>query len=223
MKWLLRHLKDEDYAIDDSEHSVAHNDGGASAAVNLCQEKKEAGGKEMKEDLRTLYCSFHKNQNDDVTHVKDAEDSSKLYPSQNLVTTIAQHFRFLSLRSNEDRDLVIQCLNTAILDYFDEALVLQLDSESWAVLQLQSTSCIGKLLDHVTSEVISETRILKVSWTLVLLFFGAIVVGAAAKPILTVVSASFDDFAVKNESGNDRSCIDGNDIKEHTKTANFEQ
>ncbi|KAI9916617.1 hypothetical protein PsorP6_018262 [Peronosclerospora sorghi] len=220
MEWLLRHLEDEDDAIDYSQHSVAQNDGGASASVNLYQEKEASGGKEIKEDLQTLYCSlrdnfeaFHKNQSDDVTHVKDAEDSSKLCPSKNLVKTIAQHFSFLSLRSNEDSDLAIQHLNTAILDYFDESLVLQLDSESWAVLQLQSHSCIGKLLAHVTSDVISETRSLKVSWTPVLLDFDAIVAVAATKPLSTVGFTSFDDFAVKNESGNERRCSDGNYIK----------
>ncbi|KAI9917574.1 hypothetical protein PsorP6_013059 [Peronosclerospora sorghi] len=61
MEWLLRHLEDEDDAIDDSQHYVAQNDGGASAAVNLCQEKEAAGGKEMKEDLQTLYCSLRDN------------------------------------------------------------------------------------------------------------------------------------------------------------------
>ncbi|KAI9905477.1 hypothetical protein PsorP6_014314 [Peronosclerospora sorghi] len=208
MEWLLRHLEDEDDAIDDSQHNVAQNDGGDSEAVNLCQEKESARGNEMKEDLQTLYCSLRdnfeavcfqilrfqatKNQSDDVTHVKDAEDSSKLYPSQNLVTIIAQHFSFLILRSNEDRHLVIHGLNTAILDYFDEAPVLQLDSESWEVLQLQSPSCIGKLLAHVISDVISETRSLKVSWTSVILDFDAIVAGSATKPLLTVGSASFD-------------------------------
>ncbi|KAI9895222.1 hypothetical protein PsorP6_018350 [Peronosclerospora sorghi] len=55
MEWLLRHLEDEDDAIDDSQHNVAQNDGGDSEAVNLCQEKEAAGGKEMKEDLQTLY------------------------------------------------------------------------------------------------------------------------------------------------------------------------
>ncbi|KAI9910671.1 hypothetical protein PsorP6_010160 [Peronosclerospora sorghi] len=61
MEWLLRHLEDEEDAIDDSQHSVAQNDGGASAAVNLCQDKEAAGGKEMKEDLQALYCSLRDN------------------------------------------------------------------------------------------------------------------------------------------------------------------
>ncbi|KAI9909225.1 hypothetical protein PsorP6_014694 [Peronosclerospora sorghi] len=155
-----KHIVTDKFKAPRLDSCVAKNDGGSSADVNLCQEKEAAGGKEMKEDLQTLYCSLRDNfeaprKSKRRRDTCDEEDSSKLYPSQNLVTTIAQHFSFLSLRSNEDRDLVIQRLNTAILDYFDEALVLQLDSESWAVLQLQSPSCIGNLLAHVTSDVIS--------------------------------------------------------------------
>ncbi|KAI9911758.1 hypothetical protein PsorP6_009437 [Peronosclerospora sorghi] len=61
LKWHLRHLEDEDDAIDDSQHSVAQNEGGSSASVNLCQKKKAAEKKEMKEDFQTLYCSLRDN------------------------------------------------------------------------------------------------------------------------------------------------------------------
>ncbi|KAF1786244.1 protein of unknown function DUF4414 [Phytophthora cactorum] len=130
MEWILGHPEDENAAEgDENQHDEAK--GGDSAAA----EREAAEEKRMEVELQALYTSLResfeavcfqilrvqatKEKREDPKRSKKFETPSNLYPSQNLVKAIAEYFSFLCSRSDVDRDLVIQRLNAAILDYFN--------------------------------------------------------------------------------------------------------
>ncbi|CAH0517250.1 unnamed protein product [Peronospora belbahrii] len=169
-----------------------------------------------------------KEKHEDMKDTKDLDVRNRLYPGQNVAKAIAEYFSFLCSRSDGDRDLVIQRLNASILEYFNGgeegadayltmlthllALVLHQNPDSWAVMQLQSPSCIDKLVTYVSSAGISGNGTLKPSCTPVLLVFDAIVAGMAAKQLSSTGSSSLDDTLVRNENDFE------NESKEHSQS-----
>ncbi|GMF23763.1 unnamed protein product [Phytophthora lilii] len=230
MEWILGHPEDESDTGDESQHE-AKADNDAKAETSLRREQEAATEKKIEEDLQALYIALRdsfetvcfqilrvqaaKDRLDTTEHSQAKDAASNLYPSQNLTKAIAEYFSFLCSRSDEDRDLVIQRLNAAILDYFsgddetgDEyltmlthllALVLQLNPDSWTVMQLQSPSCVDKLVSSVSETGVSNEE-LKPSCTPVLLVLDAVVAGRAAKRLSATPSPSLDDVLAKNES-----------------------
>ncbi|KAG3114628.1 E3 ubiquitin-protein ligase [Phytophthora idaei] len=228
MEWILGHPEDENAAEgDENQHDKATGGDSAAADAALRRERETAEDKRMEDELQALYTSLResfeavcfqilrvqatKEKREDPKRSKEFETPSNLYPSQNLVKAIAEYFSFLCSRSDVDRDLVIQRLNAAILDYFnggeeggDEyltmlthllALVLQLNSDSWAAMQLQSPSCIDKLVASV-----SNNDTLKPSCTPVLLVLDAVVAGRAAKQASTAGSPPLDAALTNSEA-----------------------
>ncbi|EEY54394.1 HECT E3 ubiquitin ligase, putative [Phytophthora infestans T30-4] len=203
MEWILAHPEDEnDVEGDETEHNETIGEDSAATEAGLRREREAAEEKKVEDELQALYTSLRdsfeavcfqilrvqaeKEKCEDPTRAKDSETPNNLYPSQNLVKAIAEYFSFLCSRSDKDRDLVIQRLNTAILGYFDGgneggdeyltmlthllALVLQLHSDSWTAMQQQTPSCIDKIVSSVSSN-----EILKPSSTPVLLVLDAVV------------------------------------------------
>ncbi|KAF1779462.1 protein of unknown function DUF4414 [Phytophthora cactorum] len=228
MEWILGHPEDENAAEgDENQHDEAKGGDSAAAEAALRREREAAEEKRMEVELQALYTSLResfeavcfqilrvqatKEKREDPKRSKKFETPSNLYPSQNLVKAIAEYFSFLCSRSDVDRDLVIQRLNAAILDYFnggeeggDEyltmlthllALVLQLNSDSWAAMQLQSPSCIDKLVASV-----SNNDTLKPSCTPVLLVLDAVVAGRAAQQASTAGSPPLDAALTNSEA-----------------------
>ncbi|KAE9121148.1 E3 ubiquitin-protein ligase [Phytophthora fragariae] len=233
MEWILGHPEDEG---EDDQHDEADDEDVAAGDAALRREKEAADEKKLEEDLQALYISLRdsfesvcfqilrvqadKKRQDaakrQAPDVAQAEASSNFYPSQNLVKAIAEYFSFLCSRSDEDRDLVIQRLNAAVLDYFHEdeeggdeyltmmahllALVLQLNSDAWTVMQLQSPSCIDKLVAFVSSAGTNKDGSLKPSCTPILLVLDAAVAGKATKRLSTSPSSTVDDALVGSEA-----------------------
>ncbi|ETL88625.1 hypothetical protein L917_12314 [Phytophthora nicotianae] len=251
MEWILAHPEDENEAEgDETQHDEATGEDSAAAEAARRREREAAEEKKMEDELQALYSSLRDNfeavcfqilrvqatkeKQEDPKRSKDAETST-LYPSQNLVKAISEYFSFLCSRSDEDRDLVIQRLNAAIIDYFnggaedgDEyltmlthllALVLQLNSDSWAAMQQQSPSCIDKLVASVSS---SES--LKPSCTPVLLVLDAVVAGRSAKQASNAGSRSLDAALVSTEVKNgDESKEESSGSANQAEDAAFEQ
>ncbi|KAG7395550.1 hypothetical protein PHYBOEH_003639 [Phytophthora boehmeriae] len=154
MEWILAHPEDEEDGDDDEKRT---EDELQSLYVSLRDSFEAVCFKILRvqaaRDRRT----------DDSSRVR-TEAQSTTYSRQNLVKAIADYFSFLCSCSDEDRDLVIQRLNAAILDYFDAdnvdeyltmlthllALVLQLNSDSWVVMQLQEPSCVDRLVRSIS-------------------------------------------------------------------------
>ncbi|KAI9983027.1 hypothetical protein PInf_006944 [Phytophthora infestans] len=242
MEWILAHPEDEnDVEGDETEHNETIGEDSAATEAGLRREREAAEEKKVEDELQALYTSLRdsfeavcfqilrvqaeKEKCEDPTRAKDSETPNNLYPSQNLVKAIAEYFSFLCSRSDEDRDLVIQRLNTAILGYFDGgneggdeyltmlthllALVLQLHSDSWTAMQQQTPSCIDKIVSSVSSN-----EILKPSSTPVLLVLDAVVTGRAAKQASTAGPLSLDTALVSSETKN------GDESKESGGAAN---
>ncbi|KAL4166974.1 hypothetical protein KRP22_012461 [Phytophthora ramorum] len=242
MEWILGHPEDDDEAEDErGQQEEAQAEDSVAAEATLRREKEAANEKKVEGDLQTLYISLRdsfevvcfqilrvqaaKESQDATEHsrAQGAETPNDLYPSQNLVKAIAEYFGFLCSRSDEDRDLVIQRLNAAILDYFngdeeggDEylammahllALVLQLNSDAWTVMQLQSPSCVDRLIAFVSS----TGDNLKPSCTPVLLVLDAVVAGRAAKRLSASSTSPRDDALISTNANND------DESKEETK------
>ncbi|EGZ07413.1 hypothetical protein PHYSODRAFT_319282 [Phytophthora sojae] len=236
MEWILGHPEDEG---EDEQHDETNDEDIAAGDAALRREKEAADEKKLEADLQALYISLRDSfesvcfqilrvqagkERQEVekrqTDATQVEAPSNFYPSQNLVKAIAEYFSFLCSRSDEDRDLVIQRLNAAVLDYFngdeeggDEfltmmahllALVLQLNSDAWAVMQLQSPSCIDKLVAFVSSTGTNDDGILKPSCTPILLVLDAVVAGKASKRLSSPSSSTVGDALGSSESMNDK-------------------